>query len=47
MPPTEDIEETLKKAKMKRKNGKSTLKGHSTHRTSVAHKKALYEPTLE
>ena len=25
MPPTEDIEETLKKAKMKRRNGKSTL----------------------
>jgi hypothetical protein len=23
------------------------LKGHSTPRTSVAHKKALYEPTLE
>jgi hypothetical protein len=25
----------------------SHLKGHSTPRTSVAHKKALYEPTLE
>jgi hypothetical protein len=25
----------------------SVLKGHSTPRTSVAHKKALYEPTLE
>ncbi len=25
----------------------SCLKGHSTPRTSVAHKKALYEPTLE
>ena len=25
MPPTEDIEETLKKAKMKRRNEKSTL----------------------
>jgi hypothetical protein len=27
--------------------GIRSLKGHSTPRTSVAHKKALYEPTLK